>query len=232
MPGKFPKRTYREKNRIKKEKKQKLAAKAEEEDEMEMEMMNDEHGDFFDEDFIAPEGEDLDEFDEDAELEGGDLDDFDEDEGDDVLNQGDEEFDEADFDKLDGFGGEEEEGGEEDELAEDVPEYDDRDDDEPEEKIIIDSAKLKKVIAGVKQNSKPAFRMFLQIFRGIIIQGLSDEGMKQAKRRSIAYEVESGKVYNRIITFALTKIPHVLKKYIETVKLEILNIFNLNIGRT
>jgi len=213
MPGKPAKRTFREKNRIKKEKKQRLAAAAEEEDEMEMEMMNDEHGDFFDEEFVPPEGEDLDEFDENADLDGEDLDEFDEGEGEDeedFINQGDEEFDEADFDKLDGF------GGEEDELAEEVPEYDDRDD-EPEERIIIDSAKLKKVIAGVKQNSKPAFRMFLQIFRGIIIQGLSDEGMKKAKRRSIAYEVESGKVYNKIITFALTKIPHVLKKYIETV---------------
>jgi len=216
MPGK--KGSFGKNNKKTKKSQQPKFADAEEDD---MEMFNDENQDFFDEEFVPPEGEDLDEFDENADfnLEGEDLDEFDEND-EDLINQGDDDIDqEGEFAKLDGFDGEDDLEGEFDEEGEDDEDADvprDDSDDGPEEKVIIDSAKLKMVIKGVNQNSKQAFKMFLKIFRGIIIQGLSDEGMKQSKRRSIAYEVEDGKVYNKIITFALTKIPHVLKKYIET----------------
>ena len=160
------------------------------------------------EEFVPPEDiEDLDEMDENeyGEEDFAELDGLDEDA---LIGQGEAEFDEhGDFDEE---GEEGEEGHEEEEFGED----------EEEERIVIDNAKLKMVIQGVAKNSKQALKMFLKIFRGIVLQGISEEGdKKKTRKRKISYEVESGKVYNKVITYALTKVPHVIKRYIEHVML-------------
>lgn len=172
-----------------------------EDNEDELDLYNDENEDFFDEEFVPPEGEDLDEFDE--ATEDVDMRELDE--------VGDEDIDGEDF-------GEEGEGEDDEMMGE---EENDGDDDFGQvEKIVIDNAKLSVVIKQANQNSKGALKLFLKIFKGIIMQGLSDEldeGKKKKRKNIVEYEVESGKVYNKIIRFALTRVPHLLKYQIENV---------------
>ena len=195
------KKAFRNKSKLAKKEAIRKRIEEEEEDELEMYMKEGNEEDL--DEFVPPEDEDLDEFDETMEYgeeDFAELDGFNED---DLIDQGEAEFDEqGDFD-------EDEEQGE---YGQDEEEFE-------EERIIIDNAKLKMVIQGVNKNSKQALKMFLKIFRGIILQGISEDNDDDKKKRKIriSYEVESGKVYNKVIMYALTKIPHVIKRYIEQV---------------
>lgn len=208
--GSFPK----SKNTKKDKKAKSSDFDAENGDDMDMFMEEDEHGDFFDEEFIAPEGEDLDEMDEIDEDALAELDE------EDMAGAGeDEEFDDMegeDFDEEEGDGDEDEDDMQEDQEERVGKEY------AKEEKIVIDNAKLSMVIKAINKKSKKALRMFLKIFRGIVMQGLGDEVEKKKQKKGTVktiYEVESGSVYNKAIKFALTKIPHVLKETIEHVSM-------------
>jgi hypothetical protein len=120
-----------------------------------------------------------------------------------------------------------EEGGEDfegdfDEEGDEFPEEEDLHYEEPEqliiEKIPINEERLNQVIEKADGKSKKALKMFLKIFNAAIVQGTEDEDQERDRRVKVEYEVEDGEVYNKVITYALSEAPVLLKYHIEHVR--------------
>jgi len=193
MPNK---NKFRGKNKRADKKAQKKKAK--QEDKLSEGSLDDEHL-YFDEEFVAPEGEDLDEPD-DFELER--LREIERQEAEAEEMEGEEDFQEEQYD-------DEQIEGEEQEPSEGGVEI---------RRIPINEERLSRVIAQCEAHSRKALKMFLKIFRSAINQGTEDdEEQKTQAKNPVEYEVEDGTVYNQVISYALTKVPHVLQYHLKNV---------------
>lgn len=192
MPNKNKFRGKNKKNEKKAQKKQ-----IQDEDELSAGSLDDEAL-FFNEEFVPPEGEDLDEP-EDEELQR-------------IIEAEKREQELEEEGEFEGEGFDDEEvDGEEEEPA-------DRENIIEIRKIPINEERLSRVIEQTDAYSRKALRLFLRIFKSAINQGTEDDDQQIVHGKNpVEYEVEDGNAYNQVITYALSKLPHVLQHHLKNV---------------